>query len=159
MFKELAAKGFDVKEINSGIYYITGRITFPTQVIVTSRLPAESYEAFKILAADAREDDVVKFMKVARSNYDPEDVSAILRVSMALNKNIYQKLREASLMKDVFMEIFHEEMAESEARGIAIGETRGETRGRHEERKIIFNRLIANGMSPIEAANIIGASI
>lgn len=182
MFDNLVNKGFDITESYPGIYYVTGRITFPTQVIVTSRLPAGSYEALKILTGGAKEEDVIKFMQAAQEHYNKDDVSAILRVSMALNKNLYKTLKEASPMKDVFREIFHDELMEKEAalaasraegvalgisigetRGISIGETRGiyigEARGRNEERKALTDKLIDAGWNPLEAARFTGLSI
>ena len=45
-----------------------------------------------------------------RDAYNPEDVRTILRVSMAANKGIYQKLKEEGPMEDVFKELFRKEL-------------------------------------------------
>ena len=53
MFTALEDTGLEVAEPHPGVFHIKGPLTVPAQVIVTSRLPAGEYAAFKVLARDA----------------------------------------------------------------------------------------------------------
>ena len=88
MFEALKQTGLEVAETHPGVYHIEGPLTVPAQVIVTSRLPAGEYAAFKLLAKDATREDIIQFM-TERDAYNPEDVRTILRVSIAANKKIF----------------------------------------------------------------------
>lgn len=116
LFASLAGTGRGVENPYPGIYHVAGPLTFPAQVVVTSQLPAGSYTAFKILARGAGREDVIRFME-SRGAYDPEDVRAILRISIATNQELFLKLEEEGLMVDAFERVFHKELAEREARG------------------------------------------
>ncbi len=131
MFTALEDTGLEVAEPHPGVFHIEGALTVPAQVIVTSRLPAGEYAAFKVLARDATREDIVQFM-TERDAYNREDVRAILRVSIAANRDIYRKLKEEGPMDEAFESVFHEELTAARNDGIAIGEERGEERGRRD---------------------------
>ena len=134
MFTALEQTGLEVAEPHPGVFHIEGALTVPAQVIVTSRLPAGEYAAFKVLARDATREDIVQFM-AERDAYAPEDVRAILRVSVAANEKIFQELEKEGAMVDAFERVFHEELTAARDAGIAIGEERGEERGLREGRR------------------------
>ena len=117
---------------------MTGPSCVSTQIVVISRLPEGEYEEFKILAPNAKKADVLRFFEKASKN-PSEHVNAILRISMAANQELYQKLEEEGPMKDVFKNIFHKELAEERAEG----------------RADIISRMLAGGMTPQEVANLI----
>nr|MBQ6739806.1 hypothetical protein [Synergistaceae bacterium] len=95
LFEELERTGLKIDNVKPGIYYVTGRLCVPAQIIISSQLADEGYAAFKILAKDASEDDVKNFIEESDNNNKNEDnIHAVLRVSAALNEVIYQKLRE-----------------------------------------------------------------
>ncbi len=158
MFEALERTGLEVAEDHPGVFHIRGPLTVPAQVIVTSGLPAGEYTAFKLLAKDATREDIIQFM-TARDAYNPEDVRTILRVSMAANKGIYQKLKEEGPMEDVFKELFRKELTEAKNDGIDIGRQDGISIGRNQERELIMKRLIAGGISRQQAAAFTGLSI
>ena len=97
----------------------------------------------------------------------PEDVRTILRVSMAANKGIYQKLKEEGPMEDVFKELFRKELTEAKndgidigrQDGINIGEKRGISIGEDRARHSIMERLIAGGISRQQAAAFTGLNV
>ena len=67
--------------------------------------------------------------------------------------------REFMLLLTREQEKFAEGRAEGRAEGIIIGEKRGEERGKKQERRSIFDRLIADGMSQQKAAEITGLTL
>lgn len=159
MFKALRRLGRGVEEAYPGVYVVTGPLTVPTQVVVTSRLPLGEYGLFKILAKSARREDIVKFLEDL-DLYDVEDARAILTVSTALNEEIYRELKEERRMIGALERLMQEELADREAigeeRGIERGRKEGRREGRKEGRiealKVVMDRLIAGGMDPGEAA-------
>lgn len=160
MFLALEKLGHRTENVYPGIYHVPGLLV-PVQVIVISQLPEGEYSAFKILARDAKEDDVVRFLETADERYKPDDVSAILRVSMATNEELYRRLKEEGRMGGAVARIFREELAE--ARGEARAEERRDIRdiliaGGMKPQEL-QERLTAGGMSKQEAASFAGVSI
>ena len=158
MFAALERTGFQTAETHPGVYHIVGPLTIPAQVIVTSLLPAGEYAAFKVLAKGAEREDIIQFMAI-RDEYNPEDVRAILRVSIAANEMIFQELEREGVMVGAFERVFHEELTAARDNGISIGRNEGISIGRNQERKIIMDRLIATGMSPSQAARLTGLNV
>lgn len=165
MFKDLKNLGFCIKEIKPGIYYVTGALCVPVQVVVTSKLSHGGYEALKILAKNADRDDIVKFLQ--EINKSPSvNASAILRVSAAANEILYETLRKENFRMGAVERIFREEFSAVEERGmnkgisigidkgISIGINKGRAEGRAEERKLIRERMLEAGMSPQEVDKI-----
>ena len=147
MFADLKNVGFTVEETHEGICSITGSLCVPAQIVVIPRLPEGEYEEFKILAPKAKRKDVVRFLDKA-SKHPGEHASAILRVSMAANQELYRKLvGEEGSMKDVFESIFHKELLEKESRG------------RSEGRADIISRMLKRGMTPEQVADLIALPV
>ena len=140
-----------MQENHPGIYHVSGSLCVPAQVVVTSRLPDGEYESFKILAKNAKEKDVVRFLEHAYQN-PSKYMSTILRVSMAANRDLYRKLKEESSMMDVFEDLFHNELMARRNEGISIGEARGITIGEERARRSIMERLVAAGIDPTGTA-------
>lgn len=149
MFTELERLGCEVGEPHPGIYSVAGPLCVPAQVVVMSQLPDGEYEALKILAGNAREEDIAKFIgEVNDSDKNLEnDIGAVLKVSIAANRALYRRLREEGLMTDAIYELFHEEFEAAEAKG------------RNEERRIITDKLIAAGWEPRDAASFTGLAL
>lgn len=110
MFEALRNDGFQVQEAHPGIYRITGPISVPAQVVVASRLPSGEYEEFKILAKNAKEEDVLKVLgKIGTDGKMAEYVSAVIRVSAAVNDGLFKKIEEESTMSEAIRQIFSKE--------------------------------------------------
>ena len=103
----------DVEEKYPGIFYLTGRIQFETQIIVFSRLD-ETHPAYRILRPGATEKDVERFLQEAQLASEPwekADIKALLEVSVASNKELYRKLRkEKKDMGEAIQELFQEDI-------------------------------------------------
>ena len=69
-----------------------------------------------------------------------------------------EKRGERLNMRSFLTEARNEGISIGEARGISIGQERGIALGRSQERQVIMERLIAGGMEPAQAANIVGIS-
>ena len=109
----LEASGIHVEEKYPGIYYLTGRIQFETQIIVFSRLD-NTHPAYRILREGASREDVERFLEQARLATEPweeKDIKALLEVSVASNKELYRKLRkEKKDMGEAILELFQEDI-------------------------------------------------
>ena len=70
---------------------------FPTQVITTNRLTAESHTALKVLTTNARREDVRAFLTETqgmKNQGDRDRADAILQVSVSANKELYRAIYE-----------------------------------------------------------------
>ena len=94
VFELLESLGIQTEEKYPGIFYLTGRIQFETQIIVFSRLD-ETHPAYRILRPGATEKDVERFLQEAQLASEPwekADISALMEVSVAANKELYEKI-------------------------------------------------------------------
>ena len=115
MMEALKKEGFQVQEAHPGVYRISGPISVPAQVIAASRLPAGAYEEFKILAKNAKKEDVLKVLgKIGTDGKMAEYVSAIIRVSAAVNDGLFRKIEEESTMSEAIERIFSKEFDKRE---------------------------------------------
>ena len=62
-FREIQALGGAVEKRYPGIYYISGLIHMPTQIIVQSELGREKNAVLRIISKHAREEDVRQFIE------------------------------------------------------------------------------------------------
>ena len=170
MFKDLRKLGRGAEEAYPGVYVVTGPLTVPAQIIVTSRLPPGEYGLFKILAKGAKREDIAKFLEDF-DLYEPEDVRAILGVSVAMNEGTYHEIWEEGRMvgalerlmqaelarRDAEMEKkYSEKYAEKEAISKARALSEGRSEGRLEALRAIMEKLIAEGWDPARAAEFTG---
>ena len=143
MFSVLAGEGRKIVSPHPGIYHVTGPLTVPAQVVVTSQLPEGEYEALKLLTRGAREDDILKFLADNRDNRDlVEDISAVLTVSVAANEELFKRLEAEGIMSGAFERVFHKELTKAREDGISVGEARGRAEGEAQGRaRGIFETL------------------
>ena len=113
LFRSLRNMGANIEKKYPGVYYITGMICFPTQVIVTKELNRDNYAALRILTPDADEEDVRTFINQATSNEDAgyrRNADAVFQVSVAANKELYERIRRESLMCQALRELMSDEI-------------------------------------------------
>ncbi len=122
LIKSLKLTGITVTEHYPGIYYLSGNVMFPTQIIVTSRLSGD-HASLRILSKKAQEADVRNFLQEARIAVEPGDlqnIDAVLQVSVSANEALYNTVREdkimcqalENLMQDVIEERVEERVEE-----------------------------------------------
>jgi len=97
--KLLKKKGIYFEEKYPGIYFITGNVMFDMQFIVTSRLGKEKHNVLRILRKNAERSDVEKFIleaKLAKDKDDLQNIDAVLQVSVAANRDLYEEIRKGA---------------------------------------------------------------
>ena len=107
----------DINERYPGIYYLTGKVLFPTQIIVTTKLD-NKHSGLKILSRNAKESDVRQFIreaKLAKEAGDIQNVDAVLQVSVSANKKLYQKIRREENMCQALRDLMKDEIDEEVA--------------------------------------------
>ena len=120
LFDVLESSGIHMEEKYPGIYYLTGRIQFETQIVVFSRLD-ETHPAYRILRPGAAEEDVERFLKEAQLASEPwekADIRSLIEVSVAANKELYEKIKkEAKAMGEAIQALFQEDIDKKVAEG------------------------------------------
>ena len=113
LFEALESHGIHTEEKYPGIYYLTGRIQFDTQIIVFSRLD-NTHPAYRILRPGAAEEDIKQFLTVAMLAVEPweiQDIKALLEVSVASNRETYKKIKkEEQAMGEALQELMQEDI-------------------------------------------------
>ena len=102
------------------ISLVQGNISIATQVVVTSRLSKDRYEAFRALAKNASTEDIKKLLKLTDDSSDPkmiEYVRAVLNVSAVLNEPVIEAIKEAGIMNHAVERIFYKEFEEKKKEG------------------------------------------
>jgi hypothetical protein len=115
MIKELRCSGHKVEEKYPGIYYVTNRLPFPTQIVVTSRLNPETHSSLRILTKNAKIEDVRRFLEQSKTMKEPgekNNVDAVLQASMPANSEVYKVVRRESIMCEAMRELMKDEIDE-----------------------------------------------
>lgn len=125
LIKSLKNSGFFVNEQYPGIYYVTGNIPIPAQIIVTNQLSPKKHSSLRILTPNADKSDVERFLRISNELSEPCDrnnVDAVLQASISANYELYEEVRRKNvmcealqrLMKDDIDKIVNETKTESE---------------------------------------------
>ena len=123
LFKVLEGSGVVITEKYKGIYYLTGKVLFDTQVIVTGQVDGKKHPGLKILSRNAKEDDVRTFLQDAAQAKEPADyqnIDAVLQVSVSENEELFRKIREDDRMCQALKELMKDEI-EEEKRDTVLG--------------------------------------
>ena len=123
LFKVLEGSGVVITEKYKGIYYLTGKVLFDTQVIVTGQVDGKRHPGLKILSRNAKEDDVRTFLQDAAQAKEPADyqnIDAVLQVSVSENEELFRKIREDDRMCQALKELMKDEI-EEEKRDTVLG--------------------------------------
>ena len=127
LLKALMKRGFDVEQAFPGIYHVTSQTMLPTQLVVISRLAEGSYPGMKILAKNARMEDVKRFLSsITNDRIMVEYATAILQVSIAANQELFERIKkEESVMNAAVERLFAKEIDAKWNDGIAEGKAKG----------------------------------
>ena len=116
LIKSLKLTGITVTEQYPGIYYLSGNVMFPTQIIVTSRLSG-AHASLRILSKKAQETDVRNFLQEARIAVEPGDlrnIDAVLQVSVSANEALYRVVREDQIMCKALEDLMQDKIEEKQ---------------------------------------------
>ena len=113
MIRKLQLAGLHIKEQYPGIYYVTGSIPVSAQIIVTSRLSAETHSSLRILSSHADKEDIRRFLDIANTlseQGDRNNVDAVLQASISENYELYKEIRSEYVMCDALRELMKDEI-------------------------------------------------
>ena len=166
MFLTLQKYGHKIKEKYSGIYYVTERLPFPVQIIVTQELEPREHRSLRILSNHAKKEDVEEFLKEVEKMNTPrerQNVEAVLQVSVKANDELYREIRRDANMCDALRELMKDDIEREVSAARKLGESEGEVRGKAMgevvgEAKIIL-KMNHSGMSPENIAFITGKDL
>ena len=163
MIRLLEVSGNEICEVFPGVYHVTGRCAFDTQIVVTSQLSKNgSHTPLRILTENAGEDDVRAFLLEAGRYTEPGDrarADAVLQAAASANMNVFNEIysKGDTDMCQALREIMKDDIDREVRLGEARGEARGEVKGRAEERETAVNRLMqSTGWSEHEARAALG---
>ena len=111
---------------------MTSQTMLPTQLVVFSQLAEGSYPGMKILAKNARMEDVKRFLdSITNDRIMIEYANAILVVSIAANPELYARLiKEDGEMNETVERVLSKQFTQKWNDGIAKGRAEGEAIGR-----------------------------
>ena len=140
LFRDLENLGARVEEAYPGVYYVSGLVFFPTQVIVGRQLEANAYAMLRAMAPNANAADARNLITASNSNSDPAFRSltdAVLQVSVAANRNLYEHIRRESAMCEALRDLMKDEIEASVQIALQERTKKARQEGRMEERKQI----------------------
>jgi hypothetical protein len=147
----LEAMGMSVQQKFPGIYYVTGALLFPVQIVVGNQLSPEQHSSLRILSNNAREADVEAFLMGTRRFKEPGDknnADAVLQVSVAANPILYSIIRRETTMCEALRELMKDEIEQEFAQGMA----QGMAQGRAEGAKDLLFGLVRDGLLSVKEA-------
>ena len=125
LLNDLTSLGWTVEQPYHNIFYVSGNVNIPIQIVVTKDL-GDEYIPLQILTGKAKETDVRKFAEFRQKLIDKTDktyADAILWACSEANEELFRKLREDEKMNGVLREIMKEDLIkegiEGEKRGAA----------------------------------------
>lgn len=166
MISKLRGNGLTVEEAHPGVYRVRGAVSVPAQIVVTSKLPRDGYEAFRALSKDATKEDIAKLL----SNTDPQMfdyIRPVLEVSISINRDIFEEIKEDGAMSEAVRKYFADDfkrehsygLAEGRKEGISEGRTAGLAEGRREGILTTLTALVKDGILTVaDAAKRAGMS-
>lgn len=114
LMEHLRQKDVGIRVVAPGVYYVDGN-QFPVQIVVTGELDSKKHFAYKILSRTAQRADVEEFLRVADNLESPGDlqiVDSILQVSVTVNRELYQEIKEDEVMCEALRDLMKDEIAE-----------------------------------------------
>ena len=163
---QLEVSGFEITRQYPGVYYLSGKGLFPTQIIVSGELESEDHTVLRILSNRARPEDVRAFL-IRTSKFteqgDRARADAILQVSATANFALYQEIYKEEpnmcqaleeIMKDTLEARRAEGMQQGIAQGIQQGMQQGMQRGIAQEKVNNIKTLMETmNWNPLQAMN------
>ena len=137
-----------------GIYYLTGRIPFRTQLVITRQLKGRNHMWLRFLDNNLGADDAKQFISAVQSvrtnsdaaSPDARNADALAQVVISQNPAIFELIKkEDPMMCDALKELMKPEIEESLERGRQEGRTEGRAEGG-------VNALLQLGWTPSQIA-------
>ncbi len=136
LFRRLQEHGAVIEEKYKSVYYVSGMVPFPVQIIVGRELDPEVYSMLRVLTPGAREEDIRNFAKVASGREDAgyrRFADNVYQVSVSANREKYDELKkEDPEMCEALRDLFKDELAEERNKGEIKGEIKGAIKAYYE---------------------------
>ena len=134
LFSTLKELGCTAENVSAGVYYLTGLVNIPVQIVVTRELgDEEGFYALKIIRHNAIEEDIRAFIREADTmdliKGDRENIDAVLQVSVSANYDLYKMIRRENTMCEALRELMKDEIEKDVQQGIEQGIEQGIARG------------------------------
>lgn len=150
LMRNIEALGGDVQMVYPGIYYVTGLIHMPTQIIVQSELANPNNAVLRVLTDRGRDEDLTMFAEQAAlltDKRDRENVDVVLEASVAANRARYEELRRRDpAMCEAMRDLMRDELEERERVGRAEGQLEGRSEGRVQGTMELLVSLVREGL-------------
>ncbi|MDE6601057.1 MAG: hypothetical protein K2K90_02605 [Lachnospiraceae bacterium] len=108
LFQYFMEKEYLLSNPYRGVYYIEGKVLFPTQIIVTKELEQDSHIWLKALSERLGKDDIRNLLDGVNrltEKMDKELADSVLEVSIGANKQVVEELIGDESMCQALMEI------------------------------------------------------
>ena len=115
---------------------VTGKLPFPVQIIVLSRLNRLAHSSLRVLSENADIEDIKIFLKQSEQTTnlrERNNIDAVLQASVSANYEAYQEVRRDAGMCEALRKLMKEELEQSINQGIEEGKAKGKAEGRAEE--------------------------
>ncbi|MBQ9870530.1 MAG: hypothetical protein IJM27_01235 [Eubacterium sp.] len=113
LIKALSKYGGIVEEVYPGVFYISGVVPIPIQMIVTKWLSEYEHAELRLLSPRVTEEDVRRFLDVAKeysTQGDYYNANAVLQVSSNVNAELFEEVWRDKTMCESLMKIMKEEV-------------------------------------------------
>ena len=114
LLRQLRDDGWTVEEKYQNIFYLSGGVRIPIQIVVTKDL-GEAYIPLQILTGRAKEEDVRRFVAYRESLTDRADrefADAVMAACVEANRELFQKIRKEDDMHSVLRELLKDDLLE-----------------------------------------------
>ncbi|MEE1361512.1 MAG: hypothetical protein U0K23_02870 [Selenomonadaceae bacterium] len=145
VFKALKNYGYAIEQIHQGIYMVTGKFIFPTQIVVMKQLDPELHFWLSNLRKDIPEPtfrDVIIRMHGFTTKQERAYAKAYFGALAEYNKQLHVKAKEDSIMNEYMREFYKEELE--------INYSEGKAEGKAEERIKSARDIIKAGLTTLE---------
>ena len=150
LMRDLKEHGWKIDEPYKNIFYLSGKVDIPIQLVVAKDL-GDEYIPLQILTGNAKESDVRKVMEEREKTTNLQELSyldAVLWASSEANEELFRKLKEDERMHGVLREIMKDdfEQVSRDAANQAV----------MRERNTVAERLINKGYTGSAIADATG---
>lgn len=121
---QLMALGYNVEEQYPGIFCISGNVMFPIQIVVSSKLEMLEHLSLKVLSSDVNKNcakTFVRQMSKLEDQGDKENIDAVLQISVAANRDLYDEIKEENKMCEALRELMKDEIEAEKSKAFAEG--------------------------------------
>ena len=108
LFRYFSGHDYQVSNPYPGVYYITGKVLFPAQIVVTKELDPQSHVWLRALSGKLEKQDMWNLLECIgqlEGKLDKELGDAVLEVAMRANERIVKELIGDGNMSEALMEI------------------------------------------------------